>query len=273
MTTIAESIAARVSRAETAARAAQTVHETARMAALGPFPVSRSDRQAWSDYLDREHALSAELRAELTRLGDAERDAESLATALRGDDARTSLADRTERDCLCHLPRWAVAQTERARLVVIAPPLRSAIARWQPPANLLLLGPTGTGKTTAAAHLILTMLGRWLDADCTGELVDVHWIQSTRLERARREHGLGQGESLPLVTARDCGLLVIDDLGQEPSRGETCIWDVIDRRYSDCLPTIITSGLTRGDLASRYGAAFVRRLNQDGTAVVGEAFG
>ena len=93
------------------------------------------------------------------------------------------------------------------------------------------------------------------------------------IERARREFALGKGEATLVTECLDARLVVLDDIGQEASRGDTAIWDVVDGRYTKCRPTIVTSGLSPVELSDRYGAAFVRRLNQDGRAVVGNAFG
>jgi hypothetical protein len=112
--------------------------------------------------------------------------------------------------------------------------------------SALLMGPTGCGKTTAAAVLALR---------CAP--VDLHWVYATDLATADRYHKLGQGEPPALEQCRKAKALVLDDIGAEPN---PALWTILNHRYHEGLPTIATTGLTRDELSATIGAAAVRRL-------------
>lgn len=112
--------------------------------------------------------------------------------------------------------------------------------------SAILLGPSGCGKTTAATYL------------CLGR--DAGWAKGHQLAVCEREHRLGAGEPQLVIDSMRAPILVIDDIraGQEVA----ALWRVIDRRYDMCLPTIVTTGLTREGLLDHLGAAGLRRLTE-----------
>lgn len=125
--------------------------------------------------------------------------------------------------------------------------LASAILKSQPrPRSAILLGPSGCGKTTAATYL------------CLGR--EAGWAKGHQLAVCEREHRLGAGEPQLVIDSMRAPMLVIDDLraGQEVA----ALWRVIDRRYDMCLPTIVTTGLTRDGLQDHLGVAGLRRLTE-----------
>ena len=106
----------------------------------------------------------------------------------------------------------------------------------------LLQGPTGCGKSTAAAILVRRALG---DFEASGGVrsacaTDLMWIRAARLAVAERQHAIGAGEADPLVRSKCAGLLVLDDLGLE-ERG--AILPVLQDRYDLGLPTILSDQL------------------------------
>jgi DNA polymerase III delta prime subunit len=123
----------------------------------------------------------------------------------------------------------------------------------------LLSGPTGCGKTTAAAVLVWRALAEFEQSDgercaCATELV---WTTAIDLAVAERRHALGQGEPELLAKARRCGLLVLDDLGlEEPN----AVFPILSARYDECRATVVTTGLTKAGLTKHLGAAGVRRV-------------
>lgn len=112
--------------------------------------------------------------------------------------------------------------------------------------SAVLMGPTGCGKTTAAALLVLRSAPPGL-----------HWCYATDLAMADRYHKLGDGEPPAIERARSATALVIDDIGAESS---AALWTILNHRYHEGLPTIATTGLTRDELTAAIGAAAVRRL-------------
>lgn len=132
---------------------------------------------------------------------------------------------------------------------------------WEPRAGgLVLLGPTGAGKSSAAAYLFRRLLGRgvrlggvaWRWAE------RLRWFPATELERARREHPLGKGEAPEIVLANQAALLFIDDAAWE--RNPEAVSDVIAARYDSGSPTVITSHQDRAGLVAHYGTAVVRKI-------------
>lgn len=123
---------------------------------------------------------------------------------------------------------------------------------------LILAGSVGCGKTTAAAW--------WLSQPGPRDRYVVTtppmFIPTFRLERLSRysEEGMRKVEK-----ARR---LVIDDLGTEYSDSKdnflTLFRSVIDSRYSDMLPLIVTTNLDADEFKSRYGSRTVSRIREAG---------
>jgi DNA replication protein DnaC len=288
MLTIYDTIQGYISRAEAKAGVLRAAYHAVKNPIVGPRP-PESDAEAYAEYCRRSRALSAAQRGAIDAVYEPAREAKELAERLRKFFLAT-----IERSYLKQLPQWPVQRTAQERLRVLHTTARRAIERWDGTNNLLLLGPTGCGKTTGAVHVVLAILSKWIDADCptdqpsplphprkvTGEhallyeivAADRFWTQATEIERARRQHALGSGEAPFLRGTQAVDLLVVDDLGQEETRGDTALMDVVNERYNNSKPTIITSGLRPEELTARYGSAFVGRLNQRGGALMGNAF-
>jgi DNA replication protein DnaC len=119
---------------------------------------------------------------------------------------------------------------------------------------LALLGPTGRGKTVAAA---------WLLADLGG-----FYTTGEELRRAMRSYNPRDAELLlQLYRARS---LIVDDLGteQDLESARTALFEVVNRRMG--LPrayTVLTSNLSREAFAERYGERTLRRLEHQGLVV------
>lgn len=143
---------------------------------------------------------------------------------------------------------------------------------------MLLLGPSGVGKTSAIAMalrryrdgLVETVLREpGNNAACESlRRFGFLWVTASEITRAIQQHRLGSGGESPLVErAVRTPILVIDELGPEPTRYSGELFDIVDRRYSDRSkkPTIATSGLaSSGAYVERYGDAMQRRLTQNG---------
>lgn len=142
--------------------------------------------------------------------------------------------------------------------------LRAALGwRWGH-GNLLLLGPTGSGKSTSVAILFRLLLGHgvknggksWENARFMA------WYRADDLAEDRKEHPLGKGEAPDVYRASHARLLVLDDAGWD--RDPAACSSVLAARYETSLPTIITSGKTEDELILHYGAAVVRRMTETG---------
>jgi len=143
-------------------------------------------------------------------------------------------------------------------------PYRDEAEHWCPSSgNLLLTGPSGLGKTRAAAALVRRLLR--LGSERGGpdwKLVSrMVWAWVPILERKRREHPMGRGEAPEVDQAMTASLLVLDDFGQGQYVEATR--DVLEERYSAGLPTVTTSGFMVAQLSERF-PMVVRRLLETG---------
>lgn len=128
--------------------------------------------------------------------------------------------------------------------------------------SLLLLGPTGTGKTHQACGALraLSLSGvacRWqlaTAADIYAELRPRHRVDA-------------EAEFNRYAKA---GLLVVDDLGAAKSSEwtEEVNYRLINHRYAHRLPTLITSNVPPKDLGSALGERVASRLIEMTTRVV-----
>jgi DNA replication protein DnaC len=128
-----------------------------------------------------------------------------------------------------------------------------------PKTNLLLQGASvGTGKSHLAWSIALSLSagGAWVVGWSVPALADA-------IRPGRDEHALAD--------AADCDVLLLDELGAEMlgERGWTLdAWfRVIDERWGNERPTIVTTNLDDGQLIDRYGARIADRL-WDGATVV-----
>lgn len=132
-------------------------------------------------------------------------------------------------------------------------------------------GPVGSGKTTGACR----MLRRYVEERCR-EIAPGLW------SRPRVKFTTAQGyledvraawqtpEMDRALVNRGCSCLVLDDLGQEPPTewAVSRIFDLVDHRWSENLPTIVTSQFPLDALEARLArnggeeqaAAIVSRL-------------
>lgn len=130
--------------------------------------------------------------------------------------------------------------------------------------GLILKGPVGTGKSAAAALLVMQCVDdkipAWF-ADCTSLLSDLSAI-----------HALGQANKFDALEHRlmRADVLVLDDVGQE--RGDSWAQEqlekIIAQRYAKMRPTVITTNLTEAQMAGRYGERIIDRLRQTSESIV-----
>lgn len=173
--------------------------------------------------------------------------------------------------------RWARFGTpEWAKVEAAEPRVAEFARRWNREAgSVLILGPTGAGKTAAAIALMMRVLSRAAKPEETERnarwAFGMKFIDAAELVVARRNSRLGDEASL-VDQAKSASLLVLDELGFETFSAVP--YEVINARYLSGAPTIITSGLrkfTRGkqvdEFAKRYGAAFMRRITDRGGVI------
>jgi DNA replication protein DnaC len=120
--------------------------------------------------------------------------------------------------------------------------------------SLLILGTTGTGKTHEAYGAVRSLL-------LAG--VRLRWKATTAADlyaelRPRPGHD-GERE---LMDAARCPLLILDDLGaaRNSEWTEEITMRLINRRYNELLPTLITSNLGPAELREQLGDRIASRL-------------
>lgn len=119
--------------------------------------------------------------------------------------------------------------------------------------SLLLRGATGTGKT----HVSLAIAA---GAAAKGFSV-LYQPAGKLLHTLEREHfGKQAGDTMEL--ALHCDLLVLDDLGTEFDTNFTTatLYNIINSRMLDGLPTVISTNLTQEGLQQRYGDQITSRI-------------
>lgn len=130
---------------------------------------------------------------------------------------------------------------------------------WGSPC-LLMSGPTESGKSSAAALVVLRAIAKGREADAP-LWRGIRWYGANELMRHAREWSLGAGECPEVRQASTCGLLILDDLGNE-QEWQTTTFDLLQARYERGLPNIVTTGLRPAQLIERYGDAVLRRIIQ-----------
>lgn len=124
--------------------------------------------------------------------------------------------------------------------------------------GLYLYGPAGTGKTTAACGVLRGVIRSCSEA--CGDVLRIRrggiYAKATGILSRYRSAMNGSGETEESVTASllEPWLLVVDDMGKERPTGWALskLYEVIDMRYESVRPVIVTSQMSRGELAAAW---------------------
>lgn len=119
--------------------------------------------------------------------------------------------------------------------------------------SLLLRGPTGTGKT----HVSLAIARQAAEQ---GYHVIYGPIQKLLRQLEREHFGREEGESEELLCR--CDLLILDDLGAEFTSAfyTACLYNLLNARLLQQLPTVISTNLNMQQIQDRYGDAIASRM-------------
>lgn len=150
---------------------------------------------------------------------------------------------------------WQTTDSRQPRMITRAYDYASELATGQS-SNLVLAGPTGTGKTHIAACVVRKAAGL-IKSD--GKLVKCRYTTGAEImgdiraswdAKTRSKH-----EAEIIASLGNVAVLMIDEVGvADRINGSHDIWsNIIDRRYRQRLPTIITTNLTREELAAHLG--------------------
>ena len=126
---------------------------------------------------------------------------------------------------------------------------------------VLLCGAPGTGKTQMACEVLIDHCRRGRKG-----LYARAWDFLLELKGS-----FDKPERAPEIIGKysRIGMLVIDEWHRR-SQGAWAadqLWNVVDRRYADLLPTIIVSNGTAAEIAQTFDGAMWDRINEDGGVI------
>lgn len=144
--------------------------------------------------------------------------------------------------------------------------LPEAAKRWAQRAadaqGLYLAGQVGTGKTHTAWHAAIawcvatgTVPSDGKNSPYEGRFTPT--VIFTRMTDLLDDLRPGDDSRQRVRDCQNCKLLILDDIGAEKASEWTQerLYSVIDHRYANCLPLIVTSNLPPGELPGKPGTA------------------
>lgn len=127
--------------------------------------------------------------------------------------------------------------------------------------SLVLVGRPGTGKT----HLGCSILRQLMDHSdqFTGRLIGVSDL--FRSIKETWERGSKKTEKQAIAEFIAPHLLIIDEIGVQfgSTAEQSLLYEVINGRYQEVLPTVVISNLSRGELADVIGSRSFDRLREN----------
>lgn len=132
-----------------------------------------------------------------------------------------------------------------------------AVIQWcNKPISLVLYGQPGRGKSTVMFLLIRKAIEKF-------RIHNIRWIKSKHLDDKMVSEFNKYGDTEHCVAQfSEPTILFLDDLGIERSsdRTERDYYDVIDQRWADLKPTVITTNLSPEEVEKTYGPRIYSRL-------------
>lgn len=182
--------------------------------------------------------------------------------------------DRYERE-VAALDQRPIAEIVAERMAARREAERDLTAR---PSSPVALAPRS--RRAPDAPPAPSALAKTLARVMVGGAVSAHWTTAHKLFKlAKKPQGFREAD--PLEEATEARLLVLDDIGGEPTQANVApVEDVLRERHDAQRITIATTGMFDPEadprnrdallapLSARYGAAVVRRLAEDGRAIV-----
>ncbi len=119
--------------------------------------------------------------------------------------------------------------------------------------GLFMIGATGLGKTFLSCCIAQELINK-------GCSVAFDSVQNYLREIEKEHFGRADGDTLELLLKAD--LLILDDLGSEfeSSFNTSVIYNIINTRFNEGRPTIVSTNLSTKKLAERYDDRIVSRL-------------
>jgi DNA replication protein DnaC len=117
--------------------------------------------------------------------------------------------------------------------------------------RIVCQGPAGSGKSSIATATAMSFV--------RANSKEGMFVDAFELSIARRNSRLGSEADL-VYKALKSDILILDDLGLEGMSQTGVVAEVIHRRHSKELPTIITTGFTSAAILAGYGDGLKRRV-------------
>lgn len=126
--------------------------------------------------------------------------------------------------------------------------------------SLILCGNPGTGKT----HLTCAMVQQCFDSGL--KVLKPNMMDIIRAIKASWKKGAEQDEEEVINRFSYCDLLIIDEIGVQfgTDTERMYVFEIINRRYEACLPTVLVSNLDIDALKKEVGIRVIDRLREDG---------
>jgi DNA replication protein DnaC len=129
------------------------------------------------------------------------------------------------------------------------------------PSDVVLMGGPGCGKT----HLAIATMRAMVQNDKLNSPAAARFVTAPELlMEIRRTYGRNDGQDETDIIERHAklSLLVLDDLGAEQATdwAVTMLYLIIDRRYRDLRPTIITTNLSLQEIEQRLSMRIASRM-------------
>lgn len=134
--------------------------------------------------------------------------------------------------------------------------------------SMVICAPSGAGKSTATLARLYDASKRLKDATIEGKSTvryppGILWVTEQQLLAAQEERNYQL-----MNDAREVSLLILDEFGfaggHDAIKGRTPLGlDILSNRYDQELATVVTSGMSLGQLAKRYGMAITRRMENE----------
>ena len=139
----------------------------------------------------------------------------------------------------------------------------------KPARGLIIVGPVGTGKTLLASALVRNVALKGLGASLVKTIELVREVKSTWGKKPS-DGTYHDTESDVMRHYSTTSLLVIDEIGVQfgSETEKMIIFDVIDQRYNNMLPTVIISNLNIDGVKDMLGDRTVDRLREDGGKLI-----
>lgn len=165
---------------------------------------------------------------------------ESVESYTRLINEKREKANIPRRHMEASLDKYIVTHEQQRNLI-------KDLTNWDE-SNIIMLGEPGTGKT----YLSIAMLNKTLKIGRSGYYVKFFDLPNIQINKASLYQRI-----------RDSYLLVIDEFGRSGSDYKSSLlFELLDKRYDDMLPTIIISNLKVTEFKQKLDNALYSRLKE-----------